>query len=192
MRHATLGAAVKSMWNYESGNNNKLFAATETAIYDVTEPADELVPPTALVSSLTGGDWFFVNMQTSGGNYLVGVNGKNAPLEYNGLAYTASALTGAGLNPATLSHVWVFKNRLFFVQGGTTKFWYLPVGFKSGTLTSFSLSGVFKNGGSLLYGQTWSTDAGDGLDDYCVFVSNLGEVAVYQGTDPLMRPAGLW
>ncbi|MFK5282932.1 hypothetical protein ACI3PL_25530, partial [Lacticaseibacillus paracasei] len=34
-----------------------------------------------------------------------------------------------------------------------------------------------------IWGQV-SMDAGDGLDDKCVFVSSEGEVAVYEGTNP--------
>ena len=34
-----------------------------------------------------------------------------------------------------------------------------------------------------MFGCSWSADAGDGLDDYCVFVTTEGEAAVYQG-DP--------
>jgi hypothetical protein len=31
---------------------------------------------------------------------------------------------------------------------------------------------------------TWTLDAGYGVDDYAVFITNMGEVIVYQGTDP--------
>ena len=31
---------------------------------------------------------------------------------------------------------------------------------------------------------TWTIDAGQGADDYAVFVTNMGEVIVYNGTDP--------
>jgi hypothetical protein len=31
---------------------------------------------------------------------------------------------------------------------------------------------------------TWTLDAGQGADDYAVFVTNMGEVMVYNGTDP--------
>ena len=47
-----------------------------------------------------------------------------------------------------------------------------------------TLSGVFRKGGSLLFGATWSIDAGDGMDDVCVFVSTTGEMAAFAGTDP--------
>lgn len=89
-----------------------------------------------------------------------------------------------GVTTSNLSFVWIFAKRLFFVEKGTMKAWYLPVGSISGLATSFSLSSIFQNGGELLFGGTWSLDSGDGLDDKCVFVSSTGEVAVYQGSDP--------
>jgi hypothetical protein len=181
-KYATLGAACTAMWAYQSGSTQKLFAATAGGIFDITAVADINVPPTAAVGSLTGGAWTFVQFQTSGGDFLVGCNGTDTPQEYDGSAWSASTMTG--LTTSLLSHVWAFKNRLFFIQSGSMNFWYLPVGSKTGALTSFSLAGVFARGGSLLFGATWSLDAGDGVDDLCVIVSTMGEVAVYQGSNP--------
>ena len=186
-KYATLPTAVTAMWVYESGANEKLFAATATDIYDVTTIGDPAVTPTADVSSLTGGDWTFVQFETSGGDFLVGVNGADAPKEYDGTSWSDSTMShggGGSFDTSTLSHVWAFKERLFFIQGGTMNFWYLPAGAKTGNLTQFSLAGVFGKGGGLLFGATWSLDAGDGVDDLCVIVSTMGEVAVYKGDDP--------
>jgi hypothetical protein len=181
-KYATLPAACTSMFAYQSGTTEKLFAATGVAIYDITTVADVDTAPSAAVSSLTGGNWTFVQFQTSGGDFLVGCNGANTPREFDGSSWSSSSMTG--LTTSLLSHVWAYKNRLFFVEGGSMRFWYLPVGSKSGALTSFSLAGVFSRGGSLLFGATWSLDAGDGVDDLCVIVSTMGEIAVYQGSDP--------
>jgi hypothetical protein len=181
-KYATLPAACTSMFAYQSGTTEALFAATGVAIYDITTVADPNTAPSAAVSSLTGGNWTFVQFQTSGGDFLVGCNGADTPREFDGSAWSSSSMTG--LTTSLLSHVWAFKNRLFFVEGGSMRFWYLPVGSKTGALTSFSLAGVFSRGGSILFGATWSLDAGDGVDDLCVIVSTMGEIAVYQGTDP--------
>jgi hypothetical protein len=163
------------MWAYQSGTTQKLFAATAGGIFDITTVADVDVAPTAAVGSLTGGAWTFVQFQTSGGDFLVGCNGTDTPQEFDGSAWSASTMTG--LTTSLLSHVWAFKNRLFFIESGSMRFWYLPVASKTGSLTSFSLAGVFARGGSLLFGATWSLDAGDGVDDLCVIVSTMGEVA---------------
>lgn len=83
-----------------------------------------------------------------------------------------------------LSAVWVYKNRQYFIEGGTLRAHYLGTDSIGGSLATISLYGIFKRGGSLLFGATWSLDAGDGIDDKCVFVTDQGEVAVYQGDDP--------
>jgi hypothetical protein len=182
---ATIGTGpVLSMWNYVSGNVEKLFAADAANIFDITAPADPEVAPTAAIGSLTGGYWTFVQFETAGGDFLVGCNGADTPRQFDGTTWTSSTMTGSGLTTSNLSHVWAYKSRLYFIEDGTMKFWYLPVDSITGTATQFSLAGVFNKGGSLLFGATWSLDAGDGVDDLLVVVSTLGEVAVYQGSDP--------
>lgn len=102
----------------------------------------------------------------------------------NGASASGSAITITGVSTEDLSQVWSFGERLFFVEEGTTSAWYLPTKSIGGAATELNLGSVFKRGGSLLFGTSWSLDSGDGVDDLCVFVSTLGEVAVYSGTDP--------
>ena len=186
--HATIEGACTSLFTYKAGSSEKLFATSAAAIYDVTAPADPLIPPTASVSGQTSGNYAVAQFAASGGNYLYAVNGADSALLYDGTAWTA--ITGAsvpaitGVATTALSQVWNYASRLFFVQGGTFNAWYLPVDSIAGAATSFSLAGVFRKGGALLFGATWSSDSGAGLDDRCVFVSTEGEAAVYQGTDP--------
>ncbi|MEO1189912.1 MAG: hypothetical protein AAFW60_12660, partial [Pseudomonadota bacterium] len=183
--HATIGADdVTAMFAYRTAGNEKIFAANASAIYDVTSPADSAVIPTPVQSGLSGGYWSTAQFETSGGQFLSAVNGADTPRQYDGTTWSNSTMSGTGLTTSNLSHVWSFKERLFFIESGTMNVWYLPVGSITGALTQFSLGGVFKLGGSLYLGGTWSLDAGDGLDDFLVLVSTLGEVAIYQGTDP--------
>jgi hypothetical protein len=44
--------------------------------------------------------------------------------------------------------------------------------------------GIARNGGFLQAMGTWTLDAGQGADDYAVFVTSMGETIVYNGTDP--------
>jgi hypothetical protein len=55
-----------------------------------------------------------------------------------------------------------------------------------GTVVWFPLGGVFAQGGTLLFGQTWSMDTSEagGISEQLALVSSEGEVAIYQGTDP--------
>lgn len=96
----------------------------------------------------------------------------------------ASSITITGVATAALSQVWLFKERLFFVEKDTQSVWYLPVESIGGAATEINLGSVFQRGGSVLFGATWSLDSGSGIDDVCIFVTTNGEVAVYQGTDP--------
>ena len=187
-KYATLDAAVSSLFTYKSGVTETFFGATATKIYDITTIADPDVVPSAAITGQTDGYYSYEQFGTAGGDYLYAVNGTDSPQLYDGSAWTA--ITGVsspaitGVTPSELSHVWSFANRLFFVRKDTKTAWYLPVDSIGGAASEFSLAGIFKKGGSLLFGATWSLDAGDGLDDKCVFVSTEGEAAVYEGTNP--------
>lgn len=102
----------------------------------------------------------------------------------DGANASGSTLAVTGVATTALSQVWTFKNRLWFVEENTTSAWYLGANAISGAATEFPLRGIFNEGGNLLFGATWSLDSGDGIDDVIVFVSDQGEIAVYQGTDP--------
>ena len=102
----------------------------------------------------------------------------------DGASAAVSTITLTGVATAALSQVWLFKERLFFVEKNTSSAWYLPVESIGGAATELDLGSVFSKGGSLLFGARWSLDSGSGLDDVCVFVSTVGEIAVYEGTDP--------
>lgn len=188
--YATVHAsdAVSSMWTYKVGDVEKFFAASATTISEITTVADANVPPTPDVTGQSVGYYSTEQFGTAGGDFLYAVNGGDDPQLYDGSTWTAinGASTPAitGVTTSSLSHVWSFANRLFFVEKNSLIAWYLPVDSIGGAANSFSLAGIFKKGGALLFGGKWSTDAGDGLDDMCVFVSTEGEVAVYSGTNP--------
>lgn len=100
----------------------------------------------------------------------------------SGIVVLTATVTGVETN--TFSFVWKFANRLFFVEKDTQSVWYLAVDSIGGAATEFSLASVFATNSPVLFGGRWSSDSGSGLDDRCVFVSEEGDVAVYEGTDP--------
>jgi hypothetical protein len=102
----------------------------------------------------------------------------------NGASAAAMTTSIAGVATNQLDFVWAYKRRLWFIEGGTLRAWWLPVDSITGTATVFPLSGVFRRGGSLLFGGKVSSDSGDGMDDRIVFVTTEGEVAVYNIGDP--------
>lgn len=78
----------------------------------------------------------------------------------------------------------VFKERLFFVEKNSMNVWYLNTKAVSGAASKLDFGSVAKLGGFIQAMGTWTIDAGQGVDDYAVFVTNMGEVIVYEGTDP--------
>lgn len=175
-------AAITHLATYETGSSDKIFATDASNIYDVTSPADPDAAITADVSGLAGGDWSSVQFQAGGGIYLVMANGADSVRNYDGSTWSTPSITG--VTSSTLSFVWSFKNRLFFIETGSLSAWYLPVLSISGAASEIDLGGVFKYGGTLMFGATYSRDSGSGLDDFCIFVTENGEIAVYQGSDP--------
>ena len=96
--------------------------------------------------------------------------------------YTITGITG--INSNTFVNVNLFKNRLYFCVNNSLSFWYLDVEAISGPATEFPLGAIFRNGGYLQAMGTWTLDAGYGVDDFAVYVTSMGEIAVYQGFDP--------
>ena len=88
------------------------------------------------------------------------------------------------VNGHNLTYVWKYRNRWFFIEGGTMNAYYLPTYAIGGTLAMIPLSGSATKGGNLIAGFTWSIDAGDGIDDKCVFMTDQGELLIFTGSDP--------
>ena len=123
------------------------------------------------VITVTGASTFTYTMATapSGDATVVGT-------------YTTIGITGVNSN--TFVNVNLFKNRLYFCKNNSLSFYYLDVQAISGVATEFQLGSFFRNGGFLQAMGTWTLDAGYGVDDFAVYVTNMGEVLVYQGFDP--------
>ena len=120
----------------------------------------------------------------------------------NGTTFTYTALTAPATSPAlplgtytvakfitgvdssNLININLHKERLYFVEEGTLNFWYLGVNAISGAATSYPLGAIARNGGFIMAMGTWTLDAGYGVDDYAVFITNNGEAIVFKGSDP--------
>jgi hypothetical protein len=179
-KHATgLSGKVQTIMVYNNGNNSKMFAATSAGfIYDVTAAG----AGSAVVSGLANGIWEYVNITTAGGSFLIAVNGADTPLLYNGTTWSNASITG--LTSSTLCNVTLFKNRLWFIEQYTLKAWYLPTSSIGGAAQYIDMSSICRFGGHLVDLDTWTIDAGYGVDDNLVFITSTGEVIVYRGTDP--------
>jgi len=89
-----------------------------------------------------------------------------------------------GVDSSNLININLHKERLYFVEENTLNFWYLGVNAISGAATSYPLGAIARNGGYIMAMGTWTLDAGYGVDDYAVFITNNGEAIVYKGSDP--------
>lgn len=114
----------------------------------------------------------------------------------SGTSSVGSTVTVSGLATSNFSQVWLHKTRLFFVEKNSLSAWYLPSAAIGGTASELDLGAIFKKGGTLTFGASWSLDSGSGLDDVCVFVTSNGEIAVYEGDNPALasgwRLAGVY
>ena len=180
-RNDAMTGPVRAMFAYVSGSTSELYAIDGAGvIYDVTATG---APVSTGVTGLVTTVWTAAQFTTSGGVYAVLAGEGNAPQKYDGTTWSAMTLS-SGPTLSTISHLWPYANRLFFIEGGSTNAWYLAVDSIGGALTKFPLGGEFREGGTLVAGASWTADAGDKTEARCVFVSSEGEVAVYEGADP--------
>lgn len=176
---------VETLMVYNSFTGQTLFAVSSGAFF----VAAQGTASSAGVSGLTNSQWQHTNFtDQSGGNWLYAVNGADSGRVYNGTAWvtvtgsSTPAMTGA--SSADMVNVNVHVNRLWFVKKNTLSAYYMPVGVAGGSATEFDLGPVFRLGGKLMASGSWTLDAGEGMDDHTVFITDKGEVAVYKGTDP--------
>jgi hypothetical protein len=172
-------AQVETVMTYNGPTSSKLFSISSGNVYDATAGG---AIGAAAVSGLTNSRWEYVNVATSGGNYLLMVNGADDPYSFDGSSWANPAITGVTLS--NLTNINLHKNRVWFIEKNTLKAWYLGTGAIAGAANSLDLSSVAQLGGSLVAMATWTIDAGYGVDDLAVFITSEGEVIVYRGTNP--------
>lgn len=180
------GLPIRTAFKYKYGGLEKMFMATDAGIYDMTAPAAPPATTAPAVSGMSSGDWCAFQHTNAGTSYLVCFNGTNDRRLFDGVNWTTTpAITFSdSTTMASLNYGWVFKNRQFLLKNGSLDAYYLDLGAVGGAASVLPLGGVMKKGGSLLTGFSWSIESGDGLGDYCAFVSTEGEVAIYSGSDP--------
>ena len=200
----TVSGTVKTLMNYAGGTTERLFAITASGTYRVdTGTAVAQTMPTLLTQTSCE----YTNISTTGGNFMVLVNGVQTPVVYNGTdwknpgtgfapAITFGASAPAGMSTSKFSNITLFKNRLWFIEKDTLRAWYLPTLAIGGQAEYIDMSSIAKFGGHLVDLDTWTVDAGYGVDDNLAFITSNGEVIVYRGTDPASAAtwalAGVW
>jgi len=162
---------------------DRVFAFTVGGgVYDVTNPTD--APELVLETDQVNGVWECINKPGIDKNYLVMVSPAGGYWTYdteNGFTKREITGDGAGKNFGAVFH---WKDRIWLIEEGSTRAYYLGVGSIFGEASEYDFYPVMKRGGHLLYGSNWTYNAGYDISDYLVLVTTQGEVLVYQGYNP--------
>lgn len=196
-KHSTgYPAAVQTLMSYASATTTQLWAVANGNIYNATGSG---AVGAASVSGMGNSKFQHINVSTSGGSFLLAVNGSNKMRIYNGTSWDydgGGTYTVTGVDTSTCNQICLHKNRVWLIQSNTLKAWYLPTSSIAGAAAALDFSSIARLGGYLVAMGTWTIDAGYGVDDMAVFVTSEGEIIVYKGTDPSDSTkwalAGVW
>ena len=168
------------LMSYNEVGSEEVLAADSGSVYTVDLSDGSF---TLIGSGFTNNDWLYTSFADGAGAiHTIMANGSDVAQDYNGTTLANVGFTIPG--GVTLNKPLSFKNRLYFVDEGTTDLYYGGVQSISGTLTQFPLAGFFKLGGEIAGIANWTQDAGEGIDDLLVVFSTEGEVLLYRGTSP--------
>ena len=192
-------------YNGRATTGNKLFAVCGSVIKDITTGGDVSGLSYTVVSGLDASApyWQYTSQtySTANANYLVAVNGSDFPRLYDGSTWTTCSQVavpaapgqfktvdnnGAAVNIQNFIDLVLHQQRVWFVSENSTKAYYLDIAQVGGNLNAFDFGPQFSRGGKLLKLAVWTIDGGggSGTQSMLVAISNKGDVAVYQGTNP--------
>ena len=189
--HATFTGTCRTVMDYDAADGTEyLWAAVDTGsdvvIYDIASAGPVGAP---VVTGLSSAVFKHCHYATTGGSFSYYVNGADDALLYDGTTWysvdsTSTPYAITGPSTTAFQDVIAHKRRLWFVEDNSMSAWYLPTDQIAGAAKEFDFAPIFGKGGHIVKIDTWSLDAGQGLDDYFVVFTTEGEVAVYTGTDP--------
>lgn len=167
-------------WQGPGASDQAMFAGMDASIWNVTDEGQGVEDTD--VGPFTNVRFQYTNFTTTGGNFLWACNGAEDPVYYDGAVWADTVITG--VTPGDIIDVCAHRNRLWVALKNSLTAAYLPLDSIQGAATTFEVGGLFSEGGYLQSIGTWSRDGGDGPDDYLVFVTSRGQVAVYSMVDP--------
>ena len=179
-KHATgITGQVETLMAYSGAATDKLFAIAGGKVYDATSTG---AVGAAVLTGLTNSRWGYCNIATAGGNFLSMANGVDAPRNYNGTTWSTPTITG--VTATKLRDPILYAERQFFIEDNSLKVWYLPVDSIAGAAAPVDVASFMTKGGYIVAHGTWTIDAGNGVNDHYVIMTNKGQIIVYQGIDP--------
>lgn len=164
----------------QSGGTQKLFAASGSQIWDVSNQGAAVLAQ----SGLSSDQFQYVNFTPAGGSsYLLAVNGINPGIyEFNGTSWSNVSISGTG--SGVFIQINIHKRRVWLIPPNSTGIYFLGTDAIAGSGTLLDLGAFMSRGGYLVAMATWTVDGGNGPDDMAVFISSQGQVIIYKGTDP--------
>lgn len=178
-------APVNTLMPYRAVNSGgiKLFASCNGSIYDVTNTGPV---GAALVTGLNASASFsFVQFAASGAQTLLAANGVDVVQLFDGTSWgTAPAITG--LTGSPLNYLWTYQSNIWALQPNSLDAWYLPGSTIGGAIQKYPMSPLFKFGGSLIAGGTWTIPTVTGLEVANIFITDQGEICIAVGSTPAL------
>jgi len=184
------GSPVETLVVYRALGNEQMYAASGGKIFNVST---QFARPTPVVTGLTSNRWQWVNFTPALAPTVIQlVNGVDPLQMYNGTTWTVPSITGlpGGVGTSAIRNIAVQKRRIWYMMNngsgqGTTVAAYMPTDTITGPIAgSLDLGALWNKGGFLQAMANWTIDGGSGPNDYACFISNKGQVSIYQGTDP--------
>ncbi len=170
---------VNSLFPYNgAGSSQALIAASGTSIYVLPSPG---FTPTQY-SGYTSDKWSAAQISTPGGQFLAMVNGSDPYMTWNGSAWTVQTVTG--VTTSNLNFVALIQQRLWFVQKNSLVAWYLPIQSIAGAASYLDLGAIVRKGGNLVAISNWTVSGGFGEQALTAFITDQGELVIYEGYDP--------
>lgn len=191
VQHATgMSGEVCSILVYSPSSGPRvIYAVDQHSAWDVTTPHN-ITGDTAKWAS-TNPWWQHTNFSNPSGTHMLAFNGADDGVLVNGTGIhrlvagtTAADYTWVGIDPKKLVVPIVHQHRVWAVEAGSTRAWYLPPEQVWGTAKSFDFGANFSMGGFLQTLAVYTQDSGYGPDDYLAAISSAGEIVLYKGIDP--------
>lgn len=188
----TTSDPVETLLVRRGPTGEKMFAAIASSIYDVSDQGEY----TEAVTGLSSARWQYVSFTPANGTTVIqAVNGADAMRMYNGSAWSTPTMYYGGnlLDSSTFININAQKRRFWYIVKDSTTAYFSKTDQISGTAGGgandniaglFDFGALWSKGGYLVAMSSWTVDGGSGPQDYAVFISSRGQVALYSGTNP--------
>lgn len=171
------------VYNAVDGDSELFGVSDNGTIYDVTNVGAAVA---TTVTGLTNARWQYDNFtnESTAQNYLICGNGEDTARIYDGAAWANWNITLTGYTAADVIQPKAHQGRMWAVLKDSNEVGYFPLGAISGAGQLFPLGTFMSRGGYVMSMTSWTIDTRQTVSDYAVFITSVGQVIVFMGTDP--------